>query len=201
MVKPTNLLKKAISQRKRTKSLEIMLLSFLSEQDTTMLSVLKWLCEELMEAEVTSKVQAKKSQRTDEHKGYRSRYRVRCFDTQMGTMYLSILKLRKGGYISFFVSERSRFEVALINVIQEAHVNGVSAGENNKPHKSLDIESISRRQASNITEELNEYVEAFKNRPLIKTYPVLRVDALYEKFATITKSSAMPSRRGRNYIW
>lgn len=47
--------------------------------------------------------------------------------------------------------------------------------------KSLNIESISRGQVSNITRELNEQVQAFRNRRLEKTYPVLWVDALYEK--------------------
>ena len=47
--------------------------------------------------------------------------------------------------------------------------------------KSLGIDSISRSQVSQITRELNDQVEAFRKRPLKKTYPVLWVDALYEK--------------------
>jgi putative transposase len=161
-------------------SFEQMLLQFMSEQDP-MLSMLQWLCEQMMEAEVTAKVQAQKSERTDERSGYRSGYRVRRFDTRMGTMYLFVPKLRKGGYVPFFVTEKSRSETALIQVIQEAYINGVSTRKIKRLAQSLGIESISRGQVSQITRELNEQVEAFRNRPLEKTYPVLWVDALYEK--------------------
>ena len=104
--------------------LEKMLLQFMAEEDP-MLSMLKWLCEQLMEAEVASKVNAAKSERTPERAGYRSGYRVRRFDTRMGSMYLFVPKLRNGGYIPFFVSEKRRSEAALMNVIQEAYINGV----------------------------------------------------------------------------
>ena len=152
----------------------------MAEQDP-MQTMLQWLCEQLMDVEVASKVQANKSERTDERKGYRSGYRVRRFDTRMGTMYLFVPKLRQGGYIPFFVSEKSRSEAALINVIQEAYINGVSTRKIKRLAQSLGIETISHGQVSNIARELNEQVEAFRNRRLEKTYPVLWVDALYER--------------------
>ncbi len=163
-----------------TLSLEQMLLAFMSEQDP-MLSMLQWLCEQLMDVEVAAKINANKSERTDGREGYRSGFRVRRFDTRMGTMYLFVPKLRKGGYIPFFVTEKSRSETALINVIQEAYINGVSTRKIKRLTKSLGIESISRGQVSNITRELNDQVQTFRNRRLEKTYPVLLVDALYEK--------------------
>ncbi len=157
-----------------------MLLSFLPEQDP-LLSMLQWICEKLMDVEVAAKIRAGKSERTDDREGYRSGFRVRRFDTRMGTMYLFVPKLRKGGYIPFFVTEKSRSETALINVIQEAYINGVSTRKIKKLAESLGIESISRGQVSNITRELNEQVQAFRNRRLNKIYPVLWVDALYER--------------------
>jgi len=163
-----------------TVSLEQMLLKFMAEQDP-MLAMLQWLCEQLMEAEVAAKIQAQKSERTDTRTGYRSGYRVRRFDTRMGTMYLFVPKLRKGGYIPFFVTEKSRAEVALIQVIQETYIQGVSTRKIRKLASRLGIESISHSQVSQITRELNEQVKAFRSRPLKKTYPVLWVDALYEK--------------------
>ncbi len=163
-----------------TLSLEKMLLSFMAEQDP-MQSMLQWLCEQMMDVELATKIQANKSERTDERKGYRSGYRVRRFDSRMGTIYLLVPKLRQGGYIPFFVSEKSRSEAALINVIQEAYISGVSTRKIRRLAQSLGIESISRGQVSNITKELNEQVQAFRNRRLKKKYPVLWVDALYEK--------------------
>ena len=64
---------------------------------------------------------------------------------------------------------------------QEAYVNGVSTRKMDSLTKTLGIESISRGQVSVLTEELNEQVEAFQQRKLEATYPVLWVDALYER--------------------
>jgi putative transposase len=161
-------------------NLEKMLLKFLADEDP-MLSMLKWLCEQLMEIEVSAKINAIKSERTPERTGYRSGYRVRRFDTRLGTMYLFVPKIRNGGYIPFFVTEKKRSEAALINVIQEAYINGVSTRKIEKLAKNLGIDSISRSQVSQITKELNDQVAAFRQRPLQETYPVLWIDSLYEK--------------------
>ena len=76
----------------------------------------------------------------------------------MGTMYLMVPKLRNGGYISFSVTERKRSENALVQVIQEAFVQGVSTRRMEKLAKSLGIESISKSQVSELTKGLNDQV-------------------------------------------
>lgn len=88
----------------------------MSEQDP-ILSMLQWVCEQLMDAEVAAKINARKLERTGNREGYRSRFRVRSFDTRMSTMYLLVPKLRKGGYIPFFITEKFRSETTLIIVI------------------------------------------------------------------------------------
>lgn len=165
---------------KNNLNLEKMLLKFIQEPDP-MLSMLEWLCHELMEVEVENKLNAGKGKHSQERIGYRSGTRVRRFDTRMGTMYLLVPKVRKGGYIPFFVTERKRSELALMQVVQEAFVNGVSTRKIERLAKSLGIESISASQVSQINKGLNEQVEEFRNRPLQKIYPVIWVDALYEK--------------------
>ena len=159
---------------------EKMLMKFVLDEEP-MLSMLKWLCERLMEAEVEGKLGVEKSERSEDRQGYRSGYRVRRFDTRMGTMYLMVPKIRNGGYIPFFVEAKKRSEAALMSVIQEAYVNGVSTRKMDRLAKTLGIESISRGQVSVLTKELNEQVEAFRQRKLEATYPVLWVDALYER--------------------
>ena len=163
-----------------TVSFEKMLLKFIADEDP-MQSMLKWLCERLMETEVENKLCAEKSERNHERQGYRSGYRIRRFDTRMGTIYLMVPKIRNGGYIPFFVETKKRSEAALINVIQEAYINGVSTRKIDKLTKTLGIESISRSQVSAITKDLNQQVDAFRTRKLEATYPVLWVDALYER--------------------
>ena len=97
-------------------------------------------------------------------------------------MYLMVPKVRQGGYIPFFVTERKRSEAMLVQVVQKAFVQGVSTRKMEKLAKSLGIENLSRSQVREMTKGLNEQVDEFRNRSLAKTvYPVLWVDALYEK--------------------
>lgn len=90
-------------------------------------------------------------------------------------------KLRHGGYIPFFVTERKRSEQALIQVVQEAFINGVSTRKIERLAKSMGIEGISAGQVSELNKDLDEQVRYFRTRPLEKIYPVIWVDALYEK--------------------
>lgn len=97
-------------------------------------------------------------------------------------MYLMVPKVRQGGYIPFFVTERKRSEAMLVQVVQAAFVQGVSTRKMEKLAHSLGIENLSRSQVSEMTKGLNEQVEEFRNRSLAGTvYPVLWVDALYKK--------------------
>jgi putative transposase len=169
-----------MAYHKNTVNLEKMLLKFLGEPDP-MLSMLEWLCQEMMEVEIANKLGADKGEHSPKRTGYRCGTRVRRFDTRMGTIYLLVPKVRKGGYIPFFVTERKRSEQALIQVVQEAFVNGVSTRKIEQLAQSLGIESISASQVSQINKELNEQVEEFRTRPLENTYPVIWIDALYEK--------------------
>ncbi|MCF2671131.1 transposase [Butyricicoccus pullicaecorum] len=73
--------------------------------------------------------------------GYCSGYRPRRLDTRMGTMYLMVPKVRQDGYIPFFVTERKRSEAALIQVVQEAFVQGVSTRKMGKLAQSLGIQN------------------------------------------------------------
>ena len=78
-----------------------------------------------------------------------------------------------------FRSKRS--EQALIQIVQEAFINGVSTRKIERLARSLGIESISPSQVSQINKDLTQQVEEFRTRPLADTYPVIWIDALYEK--------------------
>lgn len=109
-------------QKKSTTNLTELLLQCMTEADP-MLSMLEWLCDKLMEAEISAKIGAVKSEHSTDRQSYRSGYRPRRFDTRMGTIYLMVPKMRQGGYVPFFVSNRKRSEAALIQVVQEAYGN------------------------------------------------------------------------------
>ena len=105
----------------------------------------------------------------------------RRLDTRTGPMDLLVPKVRNGGDIPFFITERKRREAALIQVIQETYIQGVSTRKIEKLAHKLGLENLSRRQVSEMTKGLNEQAEAFRNRELTgERYPVIWVEAVYE---------------------
>lgn len=165
---------------KSTADLKNLLSQFIGESDP-LFEMLKWLTEKLMLLEAEQKAGAKKGTHSKERTTHFSGNRVRRFDTRLGTMYLVVPKLRKGGYIPFFVTEKKRSEQALLQVVQEAFINGVSTRKIDRLAQKLGIENISASQVSEINKGLDEQVYDFRNRPLEAEYPVIWVDALYEK--------------------
>lgn len=154
-----------MAHKKNTTNLTELLLQCVTQPDP-MLSMLEWLCTHLMEAEVDQQLGAEKSQRTDGRSGYRSGYRPRRLDTRMGTMYLMVPKVRQGGYIPFFVTERKRSEAMLVQVVQEAFVQGVSTRKMEKLAHRLGIENLSRSQVSEMTKGLNVSLQRYQEQHL-----------------------------------
>ena len=179
-----------MTKTKDTAFFENKLLDFIAEQDP-LYAMMQWLVEQLMEIEVSKKANAPKGIHSSERKTYRCGTRLRRFDTRLGTMYLLIPKLRDGGYVPFFVTEKKRSEQALIEVIQEAWVNGISTRKIDRLAKSLGIENISASQVSEISKGLDDMVAEFRTRPLESEYPVIWVDALYEKIRDRNRSRNM----------
>jgi len=156
------------------------LLQFITEPDP-FLAMLKWVMTEMMRIEAEAKVGAAKGKHSSERTTYFSGVRARRVDTRMGTVYLLVPKVRKGGYVPFFVSERRRSEQALIAVVQEAFINGVSTRKIERLAQAMGIENISASQVSEFNKELDAQVGDFKARPLAEEYPFLWIDALYQK--------------------
>ena len=169
-----------MAKREDTTYFEKKLLEFVGTKDP-MLEMLQWVMDKFMEIEVSQKTGAEKGERTEKRTGYRSGYRIRRFDTRLGTVYLSVPKIRQGGYIPFFVTEKKRSEQALIQVVQECWLNGVSTRKIEKIAGKLGLESLSASEVSEIKKGLDDMVEEFRSRKLDKEYPVLWADALYEK--------------------
>jgi putative transposase len=169
-----------MAKRDVTTLFKALLLQFIGEEDP-LLSMLQWMTQTLMQVEAENKVGAEKGKHAPNRRTYFSGYRWRRFDTRLGTTYLCVPKVRNGGYIPFFVVERKRSEQALIQVVQEAFINGVSTRKVERLAKALGIEGMSASQVSEITRGLDEQVEAFRSRTLESEYPVLWVDALYQK--------------------
>ena len=119
---------------------------------------LRVLVEEIMDAEVSSRIGAEYGERSPERVTRRNGYRSRAWDTRVGTMDLHIPKLREGSYFPSLLEPRRRSERALLAVIQQAYVEGVSTRRVDDLVKALGCEGISKSQVSRICQELDVVV-------------------------------------------
>jgi len=142
---------------------------------------LTWVVQQLMEAEVSELVGAAHGERAPEERlTHRNGYRQRPWATRAGEIELAIPKLRRGSYFPSFLEPRRRSEQALVSVVQEAYVAGVSTRKVDQVVESLGLR-ISKSEVSRICEGLDEQVTAFRDRPLEGRYPYLWLDAKVEK--------------------
>ena len=88
--------------------------------------MLAFAAERIMDAEVELVTGAAKGERTTLRETQRNGYRDRDWDTRAGRIELAIPKLRRGSYFPSFLEPRRTAEKALVAVIQEAYVHGVS---------------------------------------------------------------------------
>jgi len=142
---------------------------------------LELLVRELMEVEVSELVGAELGERRpDDRATHRNGYRARRWDTRAGEIELQIPKLRQGSYFPGFLRPRKRSEQALVAVVQQAYVCGVSTRRVDQLVESLGLR-ISRSEVSRVCALLDEQVEAFRSRPLEGRYPYVFLDAKVEK--------------------
>ncbi|MCZ7664671.1 MAG: IS256 family transposase [Thermoleophilia bacterium] len=136
---------------------------------------------EIMEGEVSAVTGASFGERSPERAVQRNGYRPRGFDTRVGTIELAIPRLRRGSYFPSFLEPRRRSEQALVAVVAEAYVNGVSTRKVERLVEQLGIESMSRSTVSRLCTVLDEQVRLFRERPLEGRYPYLWLDARIER--------------------
>jgi len=138
-------------------------------------------CAELMEVEVSAQIGAERGERRpDDRMTHRNGYRAREWQTRAGTVELQIPKLRRGSYFPSFLEPRRRSEQALLAVIQQCYVCGVSTRRVDQLVESLGLR-VSKSEVSRICGALDEHVDAFRTRPLEGAYPYVFLDAKVEK--------------------
>jgi len=141
------------------------------------------LAQAVMEAEVTELTGVPHGERDPERRlTRRNGYRERRWDTRVGTLELAIPRVRDGSYFPSLLEPRRRAERALLAVVQEAYVLGVSTRRVEDLVDALGIASISKSEVSRICAALDVEVETFRNRSLAgEAYPYLWLDATYVK--------------------
>ena len=139
------------------------------------------LTQALMEVEVAQQLGAEKHERTAARTGQRNGYRERPWDTRVGTLELQVPRVRDGSYFPSLLEPRRRAERALVAVVQEAYIQGVSTRRVDDLVKALGMQGISKSQVSRLCEELDGEVERFRTRRLEGPYPYVWLDATFLK--------------------
>ena len=135
----------------------------------------------LMETDVEGLIGAARHERSGERTTYRNGYRERALDTRLGTLQLRIPKLRQGSYFPPFLEPRRTSEKALVAVIQEAWVGGVSTRRVDELVQAMGLSGISKSTVSKLCKDIDDRVNAFLERPLEGEWPYLWHDATYLK--------------------
>jgi transposase-like protein len=137
--------------------------------------------QKIIDLEAEEVIGAKKHERTDSRTNHRNGTRDRKLDTRVGELELKIPKLRKGSFFPSILERRSRVEDALLTVVQEAYVQGISTRKMRKLFKAFGLPGIDKSKVSRICKELNEMVKAFRERQLQTCYPYIWLDAVVLK--------------------
>jgi putative transposase len=106
--------------------------------------MVKMTAELLMDAEVDLACNAGYGERTEERVNSRNGHRARRWDTRAGTISLDIPKLRKGGYLPSLLEPRRRAEKALVSVVCQAYVEGVSTRRVDDLVRAMGIDRMSK---------------------------------------------------------
>jgi putative transposase len=133
----------------------------------------------LMEADVEGLIGAGRYERTGERLNWRNGHRERTLDTRLGPMQLRIPKLRQGSYFPPFLEPRKTSEKALVAVIQEAWIGGVSTRRVDDLVQAMGLAGIGKSTVSKLCKDIDERVNAFLGRPLGGEWPYLWLDATY----------------------
>lgn len=143
--------------------------------------MLAMMAEQVMEMEVQAHCGAEFGKRSTLRSNSRNGYRDRTWDTRAGRIELKIPKLREGSYLPSFVQPRRTAEKALVAVIQEAYLQGVSTRAVDDLVKALGAGGVSRSEVSRMCAEVEERVREFLGRPLEGEFPYLWLDGTYVK--------------------
>jgi putative transposase len=156
------------------------------------------LTQALVEREVSQHVGAERHERPPARTGQRNGYRERQWDTRVGSIDLRVPRVRDGSFYPSFPEPRNpwgrgdasvlrtdphgkRAEQALVAVVQEAYVQGVSTRRVDDLVQALVLTGMSTSQVSRLCADLDQAVERFRTRRLAGGYPYVWLDATFVK--------------------
>jgi transposase-like protein len=152
----------------------------LLDEETFMQEVIADFCQRLLEHEITASLRAAPYARTENRTGYRNGYKPRTLKTRVGRLELLVPQDRSGQFHTGLFARYQRNEKALVLALQESYLQGVSTRKVTAITEALCGISFSKSEVSALCQDLDGQIEAWRNRPLSKSYPYVTVDAHYE---------------------
>ena len=156
----------------------------LEEADKDLLrEIVKGVVEALMGNEADSICGAPYRQPSRDRVNHRNGYRERRWDTRVGTIDLAIPRLRKGTYFpEWLLDPRRRSERAVVQVVTECYVRGVSTRRVDGLVRRLGLAGMSKSQVSELAKDLDIVIEGFRTRPLDQgPYTFVWLDAMTQR--------------------
>jgi len=135
----------------------------------------------ILKAESADQLKAEPYERSAERTDSRNGTRERNLTTRIGKITLEVPRHRNQPFKTMIFENYTRSEAALIASMTEMVINGVSTRKVAKVVETLCGDTISKSAVSDLCKDLDEKVNAFRNRPLERKYPFLEVDATYFK--------------------
>jgi putative transposase len=134
-----------------------------------------------IKAQFDAHIAAVLHERTSGRRDQRNGTRTRGLNTRAGSIELEIPRARNSNFMPKAIERFKRSERALISVIQEAFIAGVSTRKMENVLAGMGVENLSKSQISELCKELDAIAEEFRTRPLTEKYTYLWLNALYEK--------------------
>ena len=153
----------------------------LFQRDDGLARLVEAVVEQILEAQVTEQLQAKRYERTEDRQGYRNGYRCKELKTRIGTLQLRVPRVRNGEFSTELFARYQRSEQALVLALMEMVINGVSTRKVRRITEELCGTSFSKSTVSDLCKQLDPLVAEWNERPLEGPYPFLIVDALVLK--------------------
>jgi transposase-like protein len=167
-----------MAERQSMTTAEVVAKRMIDEHADFVREAVRVVAAELMEAEITAEIGAAKGEVSQERVTHRNGYRPRLWETRVGELELAIPRKRDGSsYFPSFLEPRRPCEQAIVACVMEAYVNGVSTRKVDRLVEQLGIHGMSKDRVSALCQELDERVDAFRDRPLEGEYPYLWLDA------------------------
>ena len=147
------------------------------DQGALLRSIAETVLQLIMEADVECLIGAGRHERNGERTTWRNGYRERALDTRFGTLNLRAPKLRQGSFFPGFLEARKTSELALVAVIEEAWISGVSTRRVDELVQAMGLNGISKSTASKLCKDIDERVGEFLNRSQTGEWPHVWLDA------------------------